>query len=54
MKKRWERDLVDHLLLLKQVQAERPLTVDEALDELKRELPGLPREGYEAVAATEG
>jgi hypothetical protein len=47
--KTWERDLIDHLLLMTLLHADRPLTVDEALDELKREFPSLPRDQPDAA-----
>jgi hypothetical protein len=43
----WERDLVDHLLLLMVLEGDEPL--DDALAELKSDFPSLPSE--EAVRA---
>jgi hypothetical protein len=38
----WERDLVDHLLLLMVLEGDEPL--DAALAELKSDFPSLPTE----------
>jgi hypothetical protein len=43
----WERDLVDHLVLLLLVEGDEPL--DEALRDVKETFPSLPTE--EAVRA---
>jgi len=44
----WRRDLIDHLLLMTQLDRERPLTRDEALDEVRQEFPELvPAESNE-------
>ena len=44
----WERDLLDHLALLTVMNAERPLTVDEAVEGIKREFPALDSRGATA------
>jgi len=38
----WERDLADHLILLMLMHSDE--TVDEAVAELKNDLPGFPSE----------
>jgi len=44
----WERDLADHLILLMMMQSDE--TLDEAVAELKNDLPNFPSE--EAVRAS--